>query len=430
MTEWELADKVFKGDKEIKPSVKRWYWSIVPMIRKWWVLHHTTFLRLAIVLMAVFALLKLGTEFWRLLFDSGPNGARDLRSLHELVHRWFIGKPVYSDLKIAGIAVYPPASYMILWPFLGWLALTPARWLWAVTSAGAMVWLVYLILKESQAQSPLERTFVALMPLSMNATGVTIGNGQLILHLLSLLVAGLYLTYPARRSWRKDLFGAGLLLITLVKPNVAIPFFWIILFRPGRLRIAVLTSLGYVALTFFAVFFQKMELTDLLREWLVRATEAAQEGYGDLHVCLFTLGLGEWILPASLIALAALGFWVYCHRNGDYWLHLGVTALFARFWTYHRLYDNLLILLPMIALFRIAKRGPSVNGEDVMAGLLLAATTLIMLAPARLLITPPPWDQLFKSVQVIIWMATLIFLLRQSWKERKKKVKQFLVNGA
>jgi hypothetical protein len=288
-----------------------------------------------------------------------------------------------------------------------------------------MVWLTYFILKESRAESPFERTYVALTPLSMNATGVTIGNGQLILHLLSLLVAGLYLTYPVRRGWGKDLLGAGLLLTTLVKPNVSIPFFWVILLRPGGLRIAVLTSLGYFALTFFAACFQRMELITLLGQWLVHAKEAAQGGYGDLHICLFALGLEEWILPASPIALAALGLWVYRHRDGDYWLLLGVTALFARFWTYHRLYDNLLILLPMITLFRIAKRGLSVNGEDVMAGLLLAATTLIMLAPARLLITPPPWDQLFKSVQVIVWMAILIFLLRQSWKERKKRLNNF-----
>jgi hypothetical protein len=79
----------------------------------------------------------------------------------------------------------------------------------------------------------------------------------------------------------------------------------------------------------------------------------------------------------------------------------------------------------MIALFRIAKRGPSVHGEDVVAGLLLAATTLIMLAPARLLMTPAPWDQLFKSVQVILWMATLFFLLGQSWKDRRKKLNHF-----
>jgi hypothetical protein len=109
MIERKLPDNVSKN-KDIKPSVEKWSGTMVPMMRKWWVLHHTTFLRFAIVLMAVLALLKLGTEFWRLLFDSGPNGARDLRSLHELVHRWFTGKPVYSDLKIAGIAVYPPAA--------------------------------------------------------------------------------------------------------------------------------------------------------------------------------------------------------------------------------------------------------------------------------------------------------------------------------
>jgi len=391
------------------------------MIRNWWVVHHTILLRLAIVMMAVLAVSKLGTEFWRLLWDTGPNGAKDLRHFHELVLRWFTGRPVYSDLEIAGIAVYPPASYVILWPLLGWLAVTPARWLWAVTSVGAMVWLVYLILKENHAESPLERTFVGFTLLSMNATGVTIGNGQLILHLLPLLVAGLYLTYYVRYSWKANLLGAGLLLITLVKPTVSIPFFWIILFRPGKLKIVVLILLGYVTLTLFAVFFQRTELMALLREWLVCASASAQGGYGDLHILLYTLGLKEWILPASLIVLAALGFWVNFHRNGDLWLLLGVTALFARFWAYHRLYDNLLILLPMIALFRIANRGPSVKGEDVIAGLLLGITTAIMLAPARLLIAPPPWAEMFKGIQVTIWMTVLIFLLHQAWEEKKKK---------
>jgi hypothetical protein len=149
----------------------------------------------------------------------------------------------------------------------------------------------------------------------------------------------------------------------------------------------------------------------------------------DLHICLSTIGLKEWILPASLIVLAALGFWVYCHRDGDCWLLLGVTALVARFWAYHRLYDNLLILLPMIALFRIAKRGPSVNGEDVTAGVLLGITMLVMLAPARLYIAPPLWNQFFIALQAIDWMAILIFLLHQSWEKKKKSLKPFSGNG-
>ena len=411
----------------MKALAQRWGRTIVPTIRKGWIRHHLTFLRLAVVLMAVLALLKLGSEYWRLLLDTGPKGAVDLRLLHELVHRWFSGRPVYSDLKTA---VYPPASYVILWPFLGWLAVTPARWLWAVTSAVALGALAYLIVRKSGAETPLERAFVVLMLLSMNATGVTIGNGQLILHLLPLLVAGLCLTYPVRRGWGKHLFGAGLLLIALVKPNVSIPFFWIILFRPGGLRLAVSTSLGYAALTFFAASFQELELMTLLREWLARASaEAAKGGLADLHTCLSALGLKEWILPASLIVLAALGFWVYWHRHGDRWLLLGETALVARFWAYHRLYDNLLILLPMIALFQIAKRGPSVNGEDVTAGVLLGITMLVMLAPARLYIVSPPWNQFFIALQVIDWMAVLIFLLHQSWEKKKKKLKPFSGNG-
>jgi hypothetical protein len=46
---------------------------------------------------------------------------------------WFLDEPIYAvpqrDLS--------SASYVILWPFLGWLEITPARWLWAVTGADA-----------------------------------------------------------------------------------------------------------------------------------------------------------------------------------------------------------------------------------------------------------------------------------------------------
>jgi len=422
-----LPDQVSKGDKEIKPSANKWSGMVAPTIRKWWVLHHATFLRLAIVLMAVLALLKLGSEYWRLLLDTGPHGAIDLRHRHEEVCRWFTGRPVYRNLETA---VYPPASCVILWPFLGWLAVAPARWLWAITSTVALGVLAYLIVQESNAETPLEKAFTVLMLLSMNATGVTIGNGQLILHLLPLLVAGVCLIDSARRSWRKDLLGAGLLLITLVKPNVSIPFLWIILFRPGGLRLAVLISLGYAVLPFLAVPFQMSEPLTLLRDWLANASAvAAKGGLADLHICLSTLGLKEWILPASLIVLAALGFWVYCHRDGDRWLLLGVTALVARFWAYHRLYDNLLTLLPMIALFQIAKRGSPANGKDVTAGVLLGITMLVALAPARLYIAPPPWNVFLITLQVIVWMAILIFLLHQPWEEKKKKVKPFSGNA-
>jgi hypothetical protein len=401
---------------EMKHFVMSWSRAKIPVLRIWWTDRSKRLLHIAVVFLAALALLKLGDEFRRLIWESGRSGAIDLRILHELVYRWFAGRSVYDELITA---VHPPGTYAILWPLLGWLAVAPARWLWAATTVAVLGWLAYLTVRESGADTSLERVFAALMLFSMNATGVTIGNGQLIVHLLPVLVAGLLLLQRGRGGWREDLLAAAMLLVTLAKPSVSVPFFWIVLFISGRLRPALFVALGYVALTLFAASFQEPGLGRLLRGWLANSSAlAVRGGYANLHVWLFTLGLEQWILPASLLALMALGFWTYRHRHGDFWLLLGVAALVGRFWTYHRLYDDLLILLPMVTLFRIAKRSPSADGGDVVAGVLLAFTILAMLAPARLRYAPWPWYLLFTGGHALVWVAVLIFLLDRARRER------------
>jgi hypothetical protein len=128
--------------------------------------------------------------------------------------------------------------------------------------------------------------------------------------------------------------------------------------------------------------------------------------------------LGAWVLPASLLILLGLGLWVYRHRQGDLWVLLAVTALVARFWTYHMGYDDLLILLPMVALFRLAKHSQSqASGRDVVAGVLLAVTVVIMLVPhmlhrlAGLHQLSPPLNWLLTWGYAVVWLLILIFLL-------------------
>ena len=392
----------------------------IASIRTWWTRHGTTVLRLACAAMALLAVLKLGDEFRRLLFESGRTGAIDLKLRHESVHEWFVGKPVYQERHTA---VYPPATYVLLWPLLGWLPLTPARWLWAVTSVAALGWLVYLIVKEGGAETRPESVFVALMALSMNATGVTIGNGQLGVHLLPVLLFGLVLLQQCGRGWRRDLLASGMILAALVKPSISLPFLWMALFVGAGLRTVSLVCFGYVGLTVFAASFQEMELTLLLRGWLDRATaEAVAGGYANLHRWLATLGLEQWVLPGSLLVLVALGLWTYRHRRGDFWLLLGVTALVARLWAYHRVYDDVLILLPMVALFRIAKRSFFTERSGVVAGLLLATTGVAMLAPARFEWFPAPWSWLFKGGHAVVWIVLLAFLLDQARRDRSTEV--------
>ncbi len=403
---------------------------IVPVLQGWWADHRTRIVQIAIALMIIATPLRLEFGFSRLLGEQAPTGAIDLKLRYMEVHSWFAGRAVYKELEVS---VYPPASYAILWPFLGWSTLTSTRWLWAATTVAALGWFAYLIVRESCADTLLEGIFVGLLPFSMYATSVTIGNGQLIVHLLPALVAGLALLHGRRRGWREDLLAEGLILMALVSPTLSAPFFWIVVFVPNTLWPAVLVSLGYGTLTLLAVSFQWAGLVSLLQDWSDRAVRGAfsgsvHGGYANLHSWLAALGLRTWDCPASLLALAALGVWTYRHRHGDLWFLLGVAALVSRLWAYHRLYDDLLILLPMITLFRIAKQSPSADGGGVVAGALLAISWVAMLSPPRLLLSPPPWNWLFQAEQTIVWVAVLIFLLDRARREKARRVAdEFLV---
>lgn len=394
---------------------------ILTTLRDQWADHGTTVLRSAVWLMAVAATVWLGYEFWRLLFQSGEMGAIDLRQRHHEMQAWFAGKPVYGDIVTA---VYPPASYAILWPLLGWTTETPARWIWAITTILALTWLVTICVRESGADTTLHRSLIALIPLSMYATGATIGNGQLLVHILPVLVAGLLLLKRNEPIWHQDFLAAALVLIALVKPTVTAPFFWIVLFVPGRLRPAMIVVIGYGVLSFFAVQFQKTGLINLMTKWSDRAVVGiewgtARGGYANEHSWLEAFKLEGLEGPASVLALMILGFWVYRYRRADIWILMGVTALVARFWTYHMWYDDLLILLPMVALFRIATQRAPVAAVDRLAGPLLAITVLTTLAPGGLYLLPMPWNELYVALQTITWVAVLIFLLNYARCERK-----------
>ena len=169
-------------------------------IRSWWHRHKKRVLRSAVPVLALISIIWLGYEFWRMIFEPshlGPlkiaPGAIDLKFRYNGVHNLFAGVPE--------LGVYPPASYVILWPLLGWLEIKPAILMWAATTVFLLGWLVVIVVKESGAETPLERLFVGLVPLSMYATGATIGNGQLAIHILPVLISGILLLRHQESTW-------------------------------------------------------------------------------------------------------------------------------------------------------------------------------------------------------------------------------------
>ena len=376
-------------------------------VRSGWSRYRGTVLPLAIGLLSVLALLKLGTELYRLLVDTGFHGAIDLRLRYQEVQAWFAGRPVYTELSRL---TYPPQAYVMLWPFTGWLSWEGARWVWALTSLAALAWLCALVLRETGTTGGAERGLAIAMIVGMNAVGVTIGNGQLIVHVLPALVAALLLLRRPRAAWYVDAGTAALLLFALVKPTLSVPFAWLAMLTTRRVRPLAWTVIGYILLTLGAAAFQPENAFTLVAQWAGQGGSDLGEGYGDVHSALLAIGQERWAAAASLLLLAGLGIWTWSRRQSDPWVLLGVTAIVARLWTYHRSYDDVLIVLPMVALLRIAAHPDSDEWDAVRAGLLLAVAIPVMATPAALVGGVD--SSLFVGSHVAVWLVMLLFLAR------------------
>lgn len=374
---------------------------------EWW-------MRLALVCLGMLAVLKLGSEFYRLVFSNESNAAIDLAMRHSEIQHWINGEPVYGSLQNT---TYPPASILIQWPVIGWASLQCARWIWALLSVASLSWLVLLLIRECDATSLTSRWLVALIPLSMNATGIAIGNGQMVIFILPVLIAILVLVRADARNWKTDLAIALFFLVALVKPTVSAPFFLVLFLLPGY-RVVTACVAGYLMLSFVAAAFQPLDLSTLLIDWLSVAmmsnTDAAITlDYGSFHTLLQKIGLSGWNSLVSISLLFLLATWIYRVRHVDVWLIYGVTALVARTWTYHGLYDDMLIIIPTIAVYRHVRQTSAGLPLKLSSLWLLGGAIFSMLLPARLFNQwESPWPVFYSVSHIFFWICLLLYLLR------------------
>jgi hypothetical protein len=279
-------------------------------------------------------------------------------------------------------------------------------------------------LKHSLAKGS-EESFIALIiPLTLNATGVAIGNGQLGIQVLVLMMGALLILQRKEKHISNDILVSLMIVLALIKPSVTAPFFWIILLVYPNYRVILLTISIYLLLTIVPFYFRDSnmfdyfffkEVTSVVKQTYSNVvygtiTGSSHGGYANLHSLLAFFGLERLNLIASGILLIIFGFWVYLNKKSDIWLLLAVTAIFSRLWMYHRVYDDILLIVPMITLFRLIKlEHLSLNIRQISL-VLLIITTVSMLAPARLQLISP-WSYLFVWGHVVVWFVLLFFFL-------------------
>lgn len=370
-----------------------------------WALHNRKRLfRGALIFMAFLAVSRLAYQLWRLLLDTGSNGALDLRMLSDWTALWFGGEPLVAYNLL-------PGTYPLLWPLTGWLSFGESRWFWLVLYIISCCWLFSLIKSGAGLGERKETLFAALFLLATYPTGIIVGNGQLTLFIIPAVLAAVLLGQE-RPSPGREAVITILLLFSAIKLPISAPFFLTALISNRSYRPVILAVAGYVLLTLFALHFRSDGLITNIEMWIRDSSRlAAIGGYGNIHKWLSAAGLSDLILPASFALLIALAAWLYLNRKADIWIALGVTAIAARLWTYHRLYDDLLIIIPMVALFRIFKSNALSFRERTAAGALLVISWLALLSPGFFLQFKSPLGTIFRTGQVTVWLLLLAFLM-------------------
>ena len=278
------------------------------------------------------------------------------------------------------------------------------------------------MVRASGATTKPERWVAMLLPLVMYATGAATGNGQLTVLVVACLLVSLPILLCEDRA-RPLALAALVFVAALAKASLAAPFFWMVLFRPKRPLWAIAIGAIYLGLTAVPGLAQPVGALELCHQYLSRigydAAKAAACSHANVQSWLIALRRPEWDTEGSLMVLGLLGLWTWRHRRADPWLLMSAAAFAARFWTYHSSYDDLILLIPMITLFRLAKRGAT-DGQKVWAGSLLAAmlvstlapSGLYRLGPSGLYLLPAPWDEAYVAAQVVVWLVACVFLLR------------------
>lgn len=368
---------------------------------------HPTLVRAWMSVLAMLAVLKIGSELHRLTVSTAANGALDLGLRYVELQRWFAGAPVYTTLTRL---TYPPQAYAVLYPVIGWMPFTAARWVWAITVVTMLAWMSVVLVRASGARTAVERGVIVLTWLSMNAVGVAIGNGQFIIHILPPLLLAFALLERHVDDWPTDVAIALLLQVALMKPTIALPFACVALIVRARPRPMLLTVAGYLLLTLIAAHFQPAPLATLTRQWLAQSSTVPGGGYGDVQSTLSALGWQRASVIAPLVILPIFAVIVGRWRRADLGVLLGIAALVARLWTYHRNYDDALIIVPLLSLFRIAtdETTDEALGRRALAG--FGIGTVAMLAPASLEWSRPPLNWLYVGGHTVVWLVLLLLL--------------------
>ncbi len=290
---------------------------------------------------------------------------------------------------------YPPWAFPVIAATL-WPAWPAVRYYFAFLNLLALVAIGWSILQLYPGPQK-ERGWLVMTACLMTSTFcMTLGVGQFGI----IVMAGLFLSlvFESRPRPAVASYWAGLgLAIGFMKPTMGLPFVIPLLFK-GRWRPAATAAAFAVVFWTVTALVTKTPPFVLVQEWLTASAGLWAEGDGPIHIA-GSWGVSQNVFTAIVIAgTTALLWWL---RHEPLVVLFGLASVGARFWTYHRFYDNILLVFLLLAYCqRLFGRIPS---KSFWCGFALLAISLWPPASAFFVLT--------NEFQYLAWVTASAWLV-------------------
>lgn len=343
--------------------------------------------------------------FYNLTLDK--KGAQDLferwkeqQYIYQGQYPYDVGETIQIDPKIGFIhsGGYPPWAF-----FTGFLLVPPIPWdltriYYALLNFVSLVILALFSFRLGSAYGQSKAWFSMAASLAISSHTTTLNNGQFGIIINALLIVMFWLLKKHRDILAGLVFG-----LAMIKPNISALYIFALIVR-RRVK-ALLSFSFYIVVASTTIWIvTKLSPIYMIGRNLRHSTFFAKEGYSLINIFI-NLGIDTKVATflSPLLGLLIITIICYLGRNYSLLTLFAIASFIGRIWTYHRVYDNLMLIFLLFALLNVTLKNP-----QKLNTLILTLLLITLWLPARM--TRLPYMNI---VQMIIWAIALGYLIVQ-----------------
>lgn len=366
-------------------------------------------------ILLILSLAYLSKGFYNLVFDE--KNAKDLfqrwqeqQYIYQGDYPYDVGKLIKVDPKIGAIRSggYPPWAF-----FTGFLFVPPISWNLTRVYFGLLnfVSLVVLALFAFHLGKPYGRSkawFSMAASLAISSHTTSLNNGQYGIIINAFLILMYWSLY---KNWN---LLAGLAFgVAMIKPNISALYIFVLLIR-RRIKALISFSIYLTIATLAICYLTKLSPLYLMEGMFRYSSYFAGRGFSLINILMkFGLDARAATFIAPLLGLMVITIISYLCRNYSLLTLFAIASCVGRVWTYHRVYDNMMLIFLVFALLNLTFQNPKKLNIVVLSLLLIT-----LWLPSR--VTTLPYVEF---TQIIIWGISLGYLLIQEHSRLRHQIR-------